>query len=50
MDYTHLIFLISGLLFPATLITMEVGRRLGLRRFAQDLESAWGESQTPEIN
>jgi ABC-type glycerol-3-phosphate transport system permease component len=40
MDYTHLIFLISGLLFPATLITMEVGRRLGLRRFVQDPEGA----------
>jgi ABC-type glycerol-3-phosphate transport system permease component len=40
MDYTHLIFLISGFLFPATLITMEVGRRLGLRRFTQDPESA----------
>jgi CDP-diglyceride synthetase len=40
MDHTLLILLISGLLFPATLITMEVGRRLGLRRFAQDPEGA----------
>ncbi len=40
MAYTYLIFLISGLLFPATLIAMEVGRRLGLRRFVQDPEGA----------
>ena len=40
MDYTRLIFLISGLLFPATLITMKVGRRLGLRRLAEDPEGA----------
>jgi len=40
MNYAYLILLIAGLLFPVTLITMEVGRRLGLRRLAQDPEGA----------
>lgn len=40
MGYTYLILLIAGLLFPITLIIMEVGRRLGLRRMAEDPEGA----------
>jgi hypothetical protein len=40
MTDTSLIFLIAGLLFPASLIAMEVGRRLGLKRMAEDPEGA----------
>lgn len=40
MNYTYLILLIAGLLFPVTLITMEVGRRFGLRRMSEDPEGA----------
>jgi ABC-type glycerol-3-phosphate transport system permease component len=40
MDYTSLILVIAGLLFPVTLITMEVGRRFGRRRMAEDPEEA----------
>jgi ABC-type glycerol-3-phosphate transport system permease component len=40
MADTYLIFLIAGLLFPVTLISMEVGRRIGLRRMAKDPEGA----------
>jgi ABC-type glycerol-3-phosphate transport system permease component len=40
MGYTYLIMLISGLLFPITLITMEIGRRFGRRRLAEDPEGA----------
>jgi CDP-diglyceride synthetase len=40
MTDAYLIFLIASLLFPATLITMEVGRRIGLRRMAIDPEGA----------
>jgi ABC-type glycerol-3-phosphate transport system permease component len=38
MTDSTLVFLIAGLLFPVTLIAMEVGRRLGLRRMAKDPE------------
>jgi hypothetical protein len=40
MDYTFLILVIAGLLFPLTLVIMEVGRRLGLRLMAKDPEGA----------
>ena len=40
MDYTYLMLLIASLLFPITLITMEVGRRYGRRRLAEDPEGA----------
>ena len=38
MGYTNFILLIPGLLFPVTFITMEVGRRLGLKHMAKDPE------------
>jgi hypothetical protein len=38
MNQTYLILIISYLLFPITLVTMEVGRRFGLRRLAEDPE------------
>jgi hypothetical protein len=38
MGYTNFTLLIAGLLFPVTFITMEVGRRLGLKRMAKDPE------------
>jgi ABC-type glycerol-3-phosphate transport system permease component len=40
MDYTSLILVIAGLLFPLTLVIMEVGRRIGLRLMAKDPEGA----------
>ena len=40
MDNTYVILIIAGLLFPITLIIMEVGRRLGLRRMAEDPKGA----------
>jgi len=40
VDQTHLILLIAGLLFPVTLITMEIGRRFGRKRLAEDPEGA----------
>jgi hypothetical protein len=40
MDLTYLIVITGVLLFPLMLITMEVGRRLGLRRLAKDPEGA----------
>ena len=40
MRYTYLFLLISGLLFPITLIIMEIGRRFGQRRLAEDPEGA----------
>jgi CDP-diglyceride synthetase len=36
VNYTYLILVIASLLFPVTLITMEVGRRFGLRRMTED--------------
>ena len=36
----NLTFLIAGLLFPITLITMEIGRRFGQKRLAIDPEGA----------
>ena len=38
MGYTNFILFIAGLLFPVTFISMEVGRRLGLKRMAKDPE------------
>jgi CDP-diglyceride synthetase len=40
MGHTYLILLIPGLLFPITLIIMEIGRRFGKRRLADDPEGA----------
>ena len=40
MDNTYVILIIAGLLFPITLIIMEVGRRLGLKRMAEDPKGA----------
>lgn len=40
MCYTYLMFLIATLLFPITLITMEIGRRFGRRRLTEDPEGA----------
>jgi hypothetical protein len=36
MDETYLLWIIAALLFPLTLIFLEIGRRLGLRQFAKD--------------
>ena len=36
----YLTFLIAGLLFPITLVIMEIGRRFGQRRLAEDPEGA----------
>lgn len=40
MNKTFLILFVAGLLFPLTLISMEVGRRFGRRRLAEDPEGA----------
>ena len=40
MGHTYLILLVAGLLFPVTLITMEIGRRFGRKRLAEDPEGA----------
>jgi hypothetical protein len=40
MDYTYLILIIANLLFPVTLITMEIGRRFARRRLAEAPEGA----------
>jgi hypothetical protein len=40
MDYTFLILVIAGLLFPLTLVIMEIGRRLGPRLMTKDPEGA----------
>jgi hypothetical protein len=40
MKPTYLILIVAGLLFPVTLIFLEVGRRLGRRRLAEDPEGA----------
>ena len=40
MDPAYLILLVPGLIFPMTLIMLEVGRRVGLRRMTQDPKSA----------
>jgi hypothetical protein len=40
MDKTYLILFSAGLLFPLTLISMEIGRRFGRRRLAEDPEGA----------
>jgi hypothetical protein len=36
----YLLLVIAGLLFPIALVAMEIGRRLGLRRLAEDPEGA----------
>jgi hypothetical protein len=40
MNKTYLLWLVAALLFPLTLISMEIGRRLGRWRFAKDPEGA----------
>lgn len=40
MGYAYLFLIVAGILFLVTLITMEVGRRLGLSRMAEDPEGA----------
>lgn len=40
MAFTYLIFVSSVILFPITLVTMEIGRRFGQKRLAQDPEGA----------
>ena len=40
MTPTYLVLLVTGLLFPVTLIFLEVGRRLGQRRLVEDPEGA----------
>ena len=40
MDKTYLILFSAGLLFPLMLISMEIGRRFGRRRLAEDPEGA----------
>ena len=40
MEHTYLILLVAGLLFPVTLLTMEIGRRFGRKRLAEDPEGA----------
>ena len=40
MEHTYLILLVAGLLFLVTLLTMEIGRRFGRKRLAEDPEGA----------
>ena len=40
MNETYLLLFIAGLLFPLTLVFLEIGRRFGRRRLAEDPEGA----------